>query len=45
MCLRLIKPTTAKSQANRLTLRLLCWEVEMPLMAGAKPMRWLWAFS
>src|SRR5712691_8438091 len=39
MCLRLTPQTTAREQDNRITLWLICWEVETPLMAGVKSIR------
>src|SRR5467141_2655086 len=43
-CLRLTPHTTAREQANRLTLWLIGWEVETPLISGVKYTRWCRSF-
>src|SRR5712691_3398313 len=42
MCRRLTPQTTARSQANRITLWLICREVETPLISGVKYLRCFW---
>src|SRR5438093_3812787 len=42
--LRLTTQTTAREQANRMTLWLIGWEVETPLISGVKYTRCFWAF-
>src|SRR2546421_1869507 len=44
MGLRRTPHTTARSQASRITLGLIGWEVETPVMSGVKDPRWFWAF-
>ena len=43
MCLRLTPQTTAREQANRVTLGLIGWEVETPLLSGVTSLHWCWA--
>ena len=42
MGLRLTPQTTARSQANRITLWLIGWEVETPLISGVQSLRCCW---
>ena len=44
MCLRRTPQTTARSQANRITLWLIGWEIETPWISGVKYTRWFWSF-
>jgi hypothetical protein len=39
MCRRLTPHTTAREQANRITLWLIGWEVETPWLSGVKDRR------
>jgi len=43
ICLRLTPHTTAREQANRITLLLIGWEVETPLISGVQYPRWFWS--